>query len=371
MPEPQVAPGSGPTRLLGPWDFDFAEQHTVNHVDCPACVAADEALQARRENLADMTFPDAAAWWMRLRRQNPSLRARAHEATQGYLNALEKFLGALRLFQITPGHLRGYQIARVRNAVRTSAGIVHPWKRAGGHSTVNHEISVLGQMLRHCGLWHAIRPYYFPLHINGWSPRRILSEADEARFFAIAARHPEASLAYWIALITNNTTASGSELRGLRLQNLFLLAGDAISEIYIPEEACKNTTRPRKIPLNGTARWAVSECYKRALRCGSHEPDHYLFPFREQRDKWDPARPASRFFLRKSWDKLRELTGYTALRPHDLRHHCITRLLENGVEPETVTAIAGHRPNSKMLEYYAHHRTRVKYAAVQRIEGRG
>lgn len=86
------------------------------------------------------------------------------------------------------------------------------------------------------------------------------------------------------------------------------------------------------------------------------------------RDKYDPERPASKWFLRKSWAKLQKATGFYDLNPHDLRHHCITRMLENGVEEPTVTAIAGHRPNSKMLEYYAHHRTRVKYAAVMTIE---
>jgi hypothetical protein len=37
------------------------------------------------------------------------------------------------------------------------------------------------------------------------------------------------------------------------------------------------------------------------------------------------------------------------------------------VNPETVIAIAGH-VGRKMMEYYAHQRTRVKYAAVMAIE---
>ena len=45
----------------------------------------------------------------------------------------------------------------------------------------------------------------------------------------------------------------------------------------------------------------------------------------------------------------------------------MTRLLENDVNPETVIAIAGH-VGRKMMEYYAHQRTRVKYAAVLAIE---
>ena len=133
----------------------------------------------------------------------------------------------------------------------------------------------------------------------------MLTEEDEQELFSKAASHPEAALAYWVACITNNTTASGLELRGLRLKKI-MLRDKEISEIYVPAEACKNTSRPRKIALNRTARWAVEQCYKRALSIGSCMPDHYLFPFRINRNTWDPARPASRWYLRKSWDKLRK-----------------------------------------------------------------
>jgi integrase len=223
-------------------------------------------------------------------------------------------------------------------------------------------------MLRHCRLWHRIQPFYFPLPVQSWSPREILSEKDEESLFVRASAHPAARLAYWVACITNNTTAAGGELRGLRMKHVFLRSG-AISEIYVPEDAVKNSSRPRKIALNPTAEWAVEQCYKRALHCGSYDPNHYLFPFRIKRGQWDPERPASRFFLRKSWEALRAATGFTRLCPHDLRHNCITRMLETGVEPETVRAIAGH-VTAKMMEYYAHHRTRVKYEAVMAIEPR-
>jgi integrase len=92
-----------------------------------------------------------------------------------------------------------------------------------------------------------------------------------------------------------------------------------------------------------------------------------LFPFCVKRLTYDPTRPASRFFLRKSWERLRKLTGFLDLNPHDLRHHFITRMLEAGVDPETVRAIAGH-VRKEMTLYYAHHRTRVIYDAVMAID---
>lgn len=342
-------------------------EHTLDHLHCPACLAADDDLQGIAVDWAKMLFPDAAACWMKLRRQDTGLKPRAHDATQGCLTAMEKFFFNLRLCDIRPGHVRGYQLARLHNLMRAGGQELHPWKYPAGHSLVNHELSALAQMLRHAKLWKFIEPFYFPLPVKSWSPRSILSEVEEERLFDIASRHPEAGLAYWVALISNHTSASGIELRGLRMGNIFL-PSEGFAEIYIPEDAVKNTSRPRKLPLNADARWAVEQCYKRALQLGCCEPEHYLFPMRVL-NKFDPTRQCSRSWLRHSWENLRTATGFTKLKPHDLRHPCITRLLENDVNPETVIAIAGH-VGRKMLEYYAHQRSGVKYAALLTIESK-
>jgi integrase len=353
-------------------------QHTADHYNCPACIEENLILIQIDSDFSRLPFSQASKLWMAIRKQRRSLKLRTHETNQGYIDALDKFFGAIRLCDITPGHLRAYQLARGSNSLTIKGREVRPWKRPAGHSILNHEISALGQILKHCKLWEKIQPYYTPEGIPKWSPRDILSEEDEEDLFSKAASHPEASLAYWVACITNNTTAAGCELRGLRLKHIFLRDSNDISEIYIPEDAVKNNSRPRKIALNRTARWAVEQCYKRALELGSTEPNHFLFPFRlnrvkknektsVSRAKWDPTRPATRWFLRKSWDKLRKATGFTRLNPHDLRHQCITRLLEKGVEAETVRAIAGH-VTEQMMQYYSHHRRQTKYDAVMAIE---
>lgn len=350
-----------------PFALDLKLDHTRDHVNCPACQVANQALRITGAELAAMRFVDAGAAWTLLRKQSASLRARTHEASEGYLAALAKFFGDLRLTDITPGHVRAYQIARLNNHLRVDGQELHPWKRKASHSYVNHEIATLGLLMRFAGLWHRIKPYYFPLPVPRWSPREVLSEEQEARLFAALPAHPGAALAYYVAAITNNTTASGIELRGLRLKNIFL--NGQIAEIYIPEDSVKNDSRPRRIALNSQARWAVSECLKRALRLGACKPDHYLFPFRLKRNLYDPTRPAARTFLRKSWARLQATSGLYDLKPHDLRHQCITSMLEKGVAPETVIAIAGH-VGHKMLEYYSHHRRQVKYAAVMTLEAK-
>jgi integrase len=273
----------------------------------------------------------------------------------------------MHLRDVTPGHLRAYQIARAKNSMRTGAGDTRPWKRRAENSTINHELALLGRMLQHCRLWKNLKDYYFPLPVPKWSPREIMSEEDEAEFFRKGASDPQAQLAYLVACVTNNTTASGSELRFLRLKHVFLRPVREISEIFIPPEGIKKISRSRKIALNRTAKWAMQQLYRRALQLGSADPEDFLFPFWIHRGLYDPTRPASKTFLRKSWARLRSVTGHPELRPHDLRHSCITRLLEEGNDPETVRSIAGHL-TPEMTEYYSHQRRRVKYNALKKID---
>ena len=333
--------------------------HTLGHIDCPACFGANMQLIALDSDFSRLPFSRASEGWIDLRKSG-HFKPGTIDTDGQFVRALNRFFGALRLCDITAGHIRSYQLARAQNAGNA-------WKRPAANSKINHEISCLARILKHSNLWAKIQSYYFPLPVASWSPRGVLSEEDEQELFQHAASDPQAQLAYWVACITNNTTAVGCELRGLRLKHVFLREGKEISEIYVPADAVKNSSRPRKIALNRTARWAVEQCYKRALHLGACEPDHYLFPFREKRGVYDPKRPAGKTFLRKSWAKLREVSGQATITPYTFRHQCITRLLENGVQPETVRAIAGH-VTPQMMEYYSHQRCETKYAAVMAIE---
>ena len=125
----------------------------------------------------------------------------------------------------------------------------------------------------------------FPFADQRLEPSRNAQREGRGRTLPQDGRLSEAELAYCVATITNNTTASGVELRGLRLENVYLRPAGEISEIYIPPEACKNTHRPRKIALNEVAKWAVSKVYQRAIKLGSTKPEHYLFPIRVKRNE--------------------------------------------------------------------------------------
>lgn len=354
--------------------------HTIGHHDCPACAASDNNLNAIDADLSVLTLSQAVPLWKTIREQRELLKPRTHETTDQYFKQLEKFFGDIYLRKITAGSLREYQLARRANLLlitQSDSSVLEtrPWKKPAGNSIINHELVSLGVLLEHCGLWAALKPYYHPLPIASWSPREILSEEQEEHLFKIAFGREDVMLAYCVAAITNNTTAAGCELRGLRLGNLFFrepqLDRDGIdrtpSEFYIPAEAVKNDSRPRMVPMNPTAKWAFQYCYKRALKLGACKETHFLFPFRIGPHHYDPARESSRWWIRDNWDKLRTVAGFPTLRPHDMRHLCITRLFENGANPDDIRSLAGH-VNPKMTEYYCHGRRKAKLAAVMLIE---
>ena len=56
------------------------------------------------------------------------------------------------------------------------------------------------------------------------------------------------------------------------------------------------------------------------------------------------------------------------LRPHDLRHHAITKLAESPEASEqTIMALAGH-VSREMLEHYSHVRQQAKRKAVESLD---
>ena len=58
--------------------------------------------------------------------------------------------------------------------------------------------------------------------------------------------------------------------------------------------------------------------------------------------------------LNRHWYGLRTRAGLPSVRFHDLRHTCVTLLLDAGVPPHIVQAIAGHSGIQVTMSIYAH-----------------
>jgi integrase len=230
-----------------------------------------------------------------------------------------------------------------------------------GNRTVNIEVGVLRRILKQFKLWHLMGENYKPLP----EPKdvgRALTPAQELRLFAVASSRGEWNVAFWVSLISANTTAGGCEIRNLRLQDIQMESKTLCVRVG------KNRFRLRTIPLNRTAWWAVERLLDRSHKLGAISPDHYLIPRRVGGKLYDPTKPPSRWAWRRAWRKLTEEAGLEGLRPHDLRHHAITKLAESPEASEqTIMAIAGH-VTQEMLEHYSHIRQKAKRKAVKSLD---
>lgn len=299
------------------------------------------------ESLRLLRFGEAAQLWLESRSQQIGPRT-VHDYKH-WIRYLGKFFDALPLQDIHIGHLEEYQRLRSERA---------------GPVCINHELGVLQQILRRAGLWHAFADHYQPLKRVPSRVGRALSSDQEAKLFRIMAEKPRWKVAYCCSLITANTTAGPGEIRKLQLRDLDLDADPP--QIHVVDGA-KNWKRVRDLPLNESALWAVQQLRDRALAMGAKYPEHYLLPHRagKRGDFPDPTRPMGSW--RKAWESLREKAGMPELRMYDLRHHVITKLLENEeVSERTVIDLAG-QVSRAMLERYSHIRMASKRAAVSAL----
>jgi integrase len=289
-----------------------------------------------------------------LKRQRQLCRPKTIECSEGHVRRLVEFFGNIPLAQFTIAHFEHYQSSRGARC---------------GASSVNHELNTLSRILKRVDLWYPIKKNYTSLKDREAKPLKIFTGIEQERIFRALKNNPNLELGSIVFTITRNTTASGCELRGLRLSSLELDADPP--RIHIPpDSSTKNNIRPRTIPLNADALSAIKRALERAKKMGSHYPDDYLFPLRIDRATWDPKQPASRSWLRKQVVYLRELTGIDHINPHIFRHLAVTELLEQGAPEQTVIALAGW-VGRKMMATYSHARIEAKSEAVELLDKSG
>jgi integrase len=309
------------------------KKHTPLHKDCPVCSDLRK-LAKKNSSLSAMGLREAGEVWLsqkKWKRRKP----KTIECCKGYLKALLDFYGDMPLQEFHPGSLLAYQEHRIKSA---------------GPSAINHELNSLSQILRQAGLWAKLKDYYGPLPEPEWKKPKVFSFEEQQRIFDFSKDDPNLELADIVFAITRLTSASGVELRLARLRQLCLTSHPPTFDITA--DTTKNAVRPRLIPLLPEAEDAFRRAQERAYRLGAHRDDHFLFPFRVNRNTWDPTRPASKSWLRKQTAALREQTGIKHLRPHAWRHQLCTEMLEQGRTRDDVVAIMGW-VSEKMVEVYS------------------
>jgi integrase len=291
-----------------------------------------------------LTFRDAALCWLETRK--PYLAPRTIEDYGEYIKTLSLFFSEMRLPQIEAEHIRTYQRMRMARA---------------GASAINHECSILQQMLKRIGRWPEIGLDYQALPLPKESPHRALTRDEEERLYQVGATNPAWDVAFCTYVISINTTCGPGELRHVRLMDI----RPDERTLRIQPEGAKNEHRVRVIPLNSSAWGAVEYLLDRARNLGCIEPHHYLLPFRIHRSKYDPGRPCLGWRTAHN-----QLCGACGIRvsPYSFRHHAITKLLENpDVSEDTAESIAGHISH-RMKRRYSHTRIEVRRAAVEALQ---
>lgn len=299
--------------------------------------------------LTQLRFLAAAQAWLETRR--PYIAPKTFREYTLNIKTLNVYFADFRLNEITSDQIRAFQRARMA--------------QCGPHS-INHECSVLQQMMKRIGRWPELAADFQPLPLPKKMRGRALREEERERLFRIAKSKPEWEGVYAFGLISINTTAGPKEAMTLRLKDVDL---DDRTMTVQPEGA-KNVHRVRRIPLNDEAMLGVKLAIKRAKSLGSVEPEHYIFPFRKNKgDTYDPTRAQTTF--KTAWRHLRIAANLPGFRLYDLRHHGITALLENPANSEeTIEAIAGHigRATKKI---YSHPRMEAQRKAVETLLMRG
>jgi hypothetical protein len=157
----------------------------------PECDAVDD--------LTTMTFRQACSSFLESRK--PFLHPRTYRDYRYCVKWLAEFFGTKRLPEITADHIRKYQ--RFRS------------ERCGPHM-INHETSILQQMLRRIGTWERVGLGFQPLSLPKTGPGRCISDEEERRLIRAGASNPRWETVYMFALLSLNTTMGPGEVMHLR-----------------------------------------------------------------------------------------------------------------------------------------------------------
>jgi integrase len=336
----------------GPWHFKFeygGRRYRGSTRTTSEQLALKIARKRRREIEAaahGITRPAppvllavAADDWLELKQ--PAWAPKTYSAARLDVEHLKKSLGMILVSDITDRDFADY--ITTRRAEQAA------------EKTIRNELGTLRGILKKHKLWARLKDEGVRLP-NGTSEEIgiALSDDDEAKLLAACAASRSRSLLPAVTL----AFATGlrlDELRVLRWKQVDLV-NDAIK--VGRSKTAEGTGRP--VPLNTRARAAFQTW---AGEFPERKPTHYVFPAERVgfsgHDKipqiygTDPMKPIGSW--KTAWSNARHASGVQC-RFHDLRHTCVTRLLERGQAFAVVASIMGWSPATavRMAKRYGH-----------------
>ena len=258
---------------------------------------------------------------------------------------LAAFFKNLKLRSLTPAHLAAYQNQR-RDAGRAA-------------KTVNGELSVLRQVLKHARLWYRFEDDYRPLKKTEPAVGRALTEAEQVRLFELARQNPRWIYAYTAAILAFYCGMRSCEIKALRWRHVDLRSR------RLEIRRSKTPAGWRTPTLNDTCQAALADLKSRATALGYAEPAHFIFPWHGRNQRLDPTRPMTTW--KTAWRSMRKAAGLIGVRFHDGRHTAVTTLAEKGVPDEVIRAQVGH-VSPDMMKVYSHIRRQALDQAAAALE---
>ncbi len=370
-------------------------EHTQGHINCPAC---RKHLVADSPIARTLTVPEAARQWIE-RRQFPTgtrsryVSSRTLKDFEDYYKPLCRFFSELTLEEIHAGHFCEYQRQRAAGLLGQGLNELFPIyvkrtaKKLGisaaevetnsdhiaainayikslpprevSPNKINQELSMLKRIMRKAGIWAAeMDEHYEPLKNLESDIPRALSPEEQEHFLNIAKAENE--YVYCYSILGIDAVLSTIEERSLKLGDINLHQGT----VMVRSGSAKNKYRIRTNPLTDRAHWAVERLLERAAGLGSIDPQHYLMPFRNARNQFDPSRPMTVSGIKKPWNAIREKAGLEWLTPYGLRHTGCTRYAEDGTPIPVIMSLAGHMTR-RMQEHYTRISVEAKRRATQ------
>lgn len=337
-------------------------QHTIGHVDCPACEALRKCVMSVA--LDEVSFDQAWPIWFEEKAQTIGLKTQ--QCYGDYRKALSRFFGQLELGQIHIGHIIEYRKQRMAGWKTPTGKFMH----GAGPNLINHEIDALRQLMQQAGCWARIQDRYKQLRVEPSTIGQRPTEEEIVYLFQCAQKQPRWRVAYLAMTVMVQTAAGPEEVLATRLGHIDWNG----KSLHI--HGTKNKERPRDIPMTEDCFFALRELELIARAKGAAHPDHYLFPHKGTKDSpgHDPSRHQGE--IRKAWKGLCSLAAkkyprLLHLRRKDLRHFSLSTIMENPlIDEHTAKKIAGHGPGSRMaVEVYFHARRKRKEVAVSVLQG--
>lgn len=251
----------------------------------------------------------------------------------------------LKLSKIRPTDIGVYQAERLASGLAPK--------------TINGEVSVLRQLLKHARLWFRFVDDYKPIPNTKPPVGRALTYEETTRLFAMAKTRADWTYAYSAAVLAFYCGMRACEIKGLKWKDVDW------ANANVSIRRSKTPAGWRTPSLNQTCLETFKDLFDRADAFGAGEPEHYIFPWHGREQAIDPSRPITAW--RSAWRSILKKAGLEGVRFHDGRHTVVTTLAEKGVADWVIQAQVGH-VDPQMMRTYSHIRRKALDEAAAALE---